>query len=236
MNVDFFWAFTTGLLGSTHCLGMCGPLVVAYSLHFLPAASVGTSALSVFSRERIVHHTAFHVGRITTYGFLGTVAAGLIGLGSFNEWLLFLRSTGLISLIGGLLMIFFGLALLRIFPLPFTDIFTSKQTNSYFSRFIHACLNSRALTAKFVLGLGVGFLPCMLSWAMVVRAATTENMAQGCILMIFFGLGTTPLIFFTGFFASVLTQRMRLAGERVAAVSVIIMGLILFFKVVKKLV
>ncbi len=236
MTLDFLWAFITGLVGSTHCLGMCGPLVVAYSLHLMPSARVGRSPLLVLSREGVAHHAAFHTGRVATYGFMGALASGFVGVGSFNEWLFLLRSSGVITLAGGLLMIYFGLALLRIFPLPFTGNSASKPTNPHISRFIRTCLNSRGLTSKFLLGLGTGFLPCMLSWAMVVRAATTGNMTQGFIFMILFGLGTTPLILFAGFFASLLTQRMRLAGERIASVSVIAMGLILLFKVVTQFV
>jgi uncharacterized protein len=236
MILDLSWALVTGFLGSTHCLGMCGPLVAAYSLRLLPVGRSGGSSLLALSREGIAHHAAFHAGRVATYGLMGALAAGFVGLGSFNKWLLLLRSSGIITFVGGVLMIYFGLALLRIFPLPFMNVSASKQASPYFGRFIRDCLNSRGLTSKFLLGLGVGFLPCMLSWAMVVRAATTENMAQGFTLMVLFGLGTTPLLLFAGFFASLITQRMRLASERIASVSVIAMGLILLFQVVMRFV
>jgi len=236
MLLTFLWAFITGLVGSTHCLGMCGPLVVAYSLHLMPSARVGGSPSLALSREGVAHHAAFHIGRVATYGFMGAVASGFVGIGSFNKWLFLLRSSGVITLAGGLMMIYFGLALLRVFPLPFTDISASKKNSPYLSRFIRACINSCGLTSKFLLGLGAGFLPCMLSWAMVVRAATTENIAEGFIFMVLFGLGTTPLILFAGFFASFLTQRMRLAGERIASVSVIAMGFILLSNVVMQFV
>ncbi|OPY75439.1 MAG: Cytochrome C biogenesis protein transmembrane region [Syntrophorhabdus sp. PtaU1.Bin153] len=234
MILDFVWAFVTGFAGSVHCLGMCGPLVIAYSLHFLPKERAGTLPLLAVSREGATHHAAFHTGRIATYGLIGALAAGFIHLGGFNEWLL--RSRSIATLVGGLLMIFFGLALLKIFPLPFTDISASKPANPYFSRFVRACLNSRGPASKCLLGLAAGFLPCMLSWAMVVRAATTGNMVQGFTLMVLFGLGTTPVLLFTGFFASLLTERMRLAGQHIASVSVIVMGLMLLLKGVMRLV
>jgi sulfite exporter TauE/SafE len=56
------------------------------------------------------------------------------------------------------------------------------------------------------------------------------------MLMVTFGVGTVPVLLFAGFFASLLTQRIRLAGERVAAVSVIVMGLMLLYKGVMRLV
>jgi uncharacterized protein len=236
MVLEYSWAFVTGFLGSTHCLGMCGPLVAAYSLHLVPAGTTGRSSPLALSREGLAHHAAFHAGRIVTYGFMGAAVAGFVGLGSFNKWLLLLRSSGMITFVGGLFMILFGLALLRIFPLPFTDVSASKRVSPFLGRFTRTFLNARGFTPKFLLGLGTGFLPCMLSWAMVVRAATAENMVQGFTFMVLFGLGTAPLLLFAGSFASILTQRMRLASERIAAVSVMAMGAILLFKVVMRLV
>jgi sulfite exporter TauE/SafE len=53
--------------------------------------------------------------------------------------------------------------------------------------------------------------------------------------MAFFGLGTVPALFFTGLSASVLSMKVRLVGERIAALSVILMGLILILKGVRAL-
>ena len=80
------------------------------------------------------------------------------------------------------------------------------------------------------LGLSTGFLPCLLSWAMVVKAATTQNLLEGFLTMVSFGLGTVPALFLVGLSASLLSFKIRFFGERVAAVSVIAMGLILIFK------
>jgi sulfite exporter TauE/SafE len=76
----------------------------------------------------------------------------------------------------------------------------------------------------------------MLSFAMVVKAATTQNVLAGFLTMVIFGLGTVPALFLTGLSASLLSMKVRFLGERVAAVSVIVMGLILIFKGSKYLV
>jgi sulfite exporter TauE/SafE len=70
----------------------------------------------------------------------------------------------------------------------------------------------------------------MLSWAMIIKAATMENLIGGFLTMIAFGLGTIPALFFTGVSASLLSVKVRFLGERAAAVSVIVMGLILVYK------
>ena len=66
----------------------------------------------------------------------------------------------------------------------------------------------------------------MLSWGIVVKAATTQHLLSGFLTMIFFGLGTVPALFLPGLSASLLSSRARFLGERVAAVSVMIMGVI----------
>ena len=58
--------FTTGLaIGIGHCIGMCGPIVVALSL-------------SMRGQSAIVPHLLYNFGRIITYGILGG-AMGVVG-------------------------------------------------------------------------------------------------------------------------------------------------------------
>jgi sulfite exporter TauE/SafE len=70
---------------------------------------------------------------------------------------------------------------------------------------------------------------------MLIKAATTENMAEGFMTMVAFGLGTVPTLLGLGISASFFTLRTRLIGERLAAFSVILMGLILAFQGAKLL-
>jgi sulfite exporter TauE/SafE len=56
----------------------------------------------------------------------------------------------------------------------------------------------------------------MLSWAMIIKAATTQSAVGGFFTMALFGLGTVPALFATGLSASMLSVKMRFLGERVA--------------------
>ena len=225
MLFDFLAPLLIGFLGSLHCLGMCGPLVMAYSLHLGKGEAPGKNPPLPPWMQGLSHHAAFHLGRIFTYGMLGALAAGLAHLAGFNQVLSNLR--GWATLGGGTLMILSGLILFKILPLP---SFTSGGSNFFFTRWIPSLLHSRSLGARLALGMAVGFLPCMLSWAMVVKAATTQHPLTGFLTMAFFGLGTVPALFLTGLSASLLSMRTRFLGERVAAASVLAMGLILIFK------
>ena len=127
-------------------------------------------------------------------------------------------------------MVLLGLVLLKVIPLSLTAASSSRQVGTVLSRLIRTSLSSHGLGSKGVLGFATGFLPCMLSWAMIVRAASTGDPVMGFLFMVLFGLGTVPVLFFTGLSASIFSFRIRLAGERVAAISVIVMGIILLLK------
>ncbi len=226
MILDLIGPLFIGFVGSLHCLGMCGPLVMAYSLHIGPPEG-GPMEISSFWSKGLSHHSAFHLGRLATYGLLGALAAGLAHLVGFNHFFSDLR--GAVTLGGGLMMILFGLALLKVIPFRVP----SMGGGSFFSRLFPNLFKSQSPPSKFALGVATGFLPCMLSWAMIIKAATTQNPIMGFFTMAFFGLGTIPVLFFTGLSASLLTLKIRFFGERVAALSVMAMGFILLFKGVR---
>jgi uncharacterized protein len=225
MFFDILAPLLIGFLGSLHCLGMCGPLVMAYSLHLPPNGAPGESASPPLWMKGLSHHVAFHLGRVFIYGMLGALAAGLAHLAGFSQALAGLR--GWATLGGGTLMILLGLVLLKILPLP---AFSSGGSGFFFTRWVPPLLHSRSLGARLALGMAVGFLPCMLSWAMIVKAATAPTLLHGFFTTLAFGLGTVPALFLAGFSASLLSLRVRFFGERAAAAAVMVMGCILVFK------
>jgi len=227
MVFDFLAPLLIGFAGSLHCLGMCGPLVMAYSLNISAAEKEPGAGASALWWKGIFHHAAFHLGRILTYGFLGALAASLAQLTDLGRFLPWFRSG--ITLGGGILMVLLGLFLLKVIPVSLLS-FPSLLPKSFWRKIFPPLLQSHRQASKLALGLVTGFLPCMLSWAMVVKAATTQNPLLGFLTMAFFGLGTAPALFLPGLSASLLSMRTRFLGERVAASSVIAIGLILIFK------
>ena len=227
MMIDLLAPLIVGFVGSLHCLGMCGPLVVAYSLHIRSTAvDGGPDVTKVWSRG-FAHHLAFHAGRILCYGLLGAVASAFGYVIGFGQFFAGLRSS--VSLVAGLLMVLFGLALLKLISVPLFPV-RSFRPNGAVGRALPQLLASDRIASKWALGFVAGFLPCMLSWAMIVKAATMASPVHGFMTMALFGLGTVPALFFTGLSASLFTLRMRITGERVAACSVIVMGIILLVK------
>jgi hypothetical protein len=227
MTLELLAPFLIGLFGSLHCLGMCGPLVMAYSLH-IKTSQAPSRILNPSPWARgFSHHLAYHFGRLATYGILGALAAGLVNIAGFN---LFLNFRGGAILIGGLLIVLMGLMFLKVIPLSGPLARFSLAPSSLWDRLLPPLFQSPALISKVGLGLAGGLLPCCLSCSMLIKAATTENMAEGFLTMAAFGLGTVPALLAVGISASLLTLRTRIIGEKVAAFSVIAMGLILVFR------
>ena len=220
--MEFFLPVFVGLTGSLHCLGMCGPLVLAYSLNLDAPTASGRRIVSTGT----IHHLAFHMGRVTTYGVLGATLALIVGMAGFVPY--FKGARSILTLTAGLAMFFLGIVLLRI---PRFKLFSLSLSGPNLHTF--RLINSRSIGSKYILGISVGFLPCMLPWAMLMKASAAQNVFHGFLTMVFFGLGTVPILFFTGFFASLMSYRLRLLGERLAAVSVIIMGGMLIVKGLK---
>jgi sulfite exporter TauE/SafE len=220
--------FIIGFIGSGHCLGMCGPLILAYSLHIKSDQGRANVPGASPTGKGLFHHLTFHSGRLLSYGLLGASAAALFHIVGSSKFFFNLR--GGITLLGGSLMILLGLVLLKIVPLPTSFSLLSTSSTSFSRHLLPAPFQSQRLGSKMALGIATGFLPCGLSWSMIVKAATTENIAEGFFTMVAFGLGTLPVLFLTGLSASFLSFRTRVLGEKVAALSVIVMGLILVFK------
>ncbi len=231
---DLIASLIVGFLGSLHCLGMCGPIVLAYSLQFRdPGRDAAARRPSLF-RSGFLHHLGFHSGRLLVYVSLGAGAAAFFHFAGMNQLLSHFR--GWMVLLGGTLMVYLGLVFLKIFRLPGFLADPSIGNGSPLRRFVSLGINSPRPGPKIILGMATGFLPCGLSWAMVARAAATQNIAEGFLVMAAFGLGTVPVLFLSGLAASFLSLRIKILGERLAACSLKLLGLLLISKGVRFLV
>lgn len=227
--------FTVGLLGSLHCLGMCGPLVLAWSIFMknspgdLPSCrdSAAGPALAPASPpfNGGLHHLSFHLGRIMSYGILGALAAGLFQAAELSR--VFFRFRGGMTMFGGVLMILMGMVLLRALPLPSTVSKAAAAPVAWLGGAFPRLLRSRSISSKLLLGMAVGVLPCCLLWAMILTAAATRDPLKGAMVMVLFGLGTMPALVAAGACAFFFPARWRLMGERTAAATVTVAGVVM---------
>ena len=212
---EYLLILATGFLGSAHCLGMCGPIVWAYAGRLSPASS---------RSARLVRHLAYNLGRVGMWVFLGMVFGLLGGLLST------LASLGrILALAGGVAMLLLGLANLGVLPLRFRlEGEGGNPVWRFYRRVFQALIGEGSLGGKLALGLANGLLPCGLSYALLARAGATGSPVEGGLVTLAFGLGTVPALLGAG----LVLGRFRLPrwSERLAALAVLVMGVLLIWR------
>lgn len=184
--------FLVGLLGGTHCVGMCGGIVGALSL----GAPARWSMLFAYNAGRIISYSA--AGAIA--GALGAASLGLEGQVPVRLILYFVANLMLVAL---------GLYLLGVTrALAFTE-----RAGQHLWRLLQPLtkrfLPARNMAQAFPLGLLWGWLPCGLVYSALASALTAGSGGRGALMMLAFGLGTLPNLLLAGILLARLNEFVR---------------------------
>ena len=223
MEIDLIAIFVLGFLSSfSHCYGMCGGFVMAYSLKVAERKSTGSRL------QLIIPHLMYNSGRVLTYTFLG-FWFGLLG-GSFKHLVHDYQS--ILFIFAGIFMTLMGLDLLGLF-----NISTPKSFPGFgrYRQLVGSLLNRANAKNIFLYGLILGFIPCGLVYIAGAKAVSAGNVLGGMATMLAFGLGTIPALFILGLSANLISARLRNKVFKIAAVFVILFGLFTVAKGVMKL-
>ena len=198
-------AFILGLLGSFHCVGMCGPIAF-----LLPLDRQSNC-------KKLLQLALYHLGRLFTYALLGLLF-GLLGkslyLFGFQQQL---------SVAVGILMI---LAVV----LPQRILSKFKITTPLYSLIgkvkssLGAQLKKRTPDTFFAIGFLNGFLPCGLVYMAIFGAVATGELFNGTLYMLAFGFGTIPLMTTAVYLGNFLKGDARQRIRKTIPVFVIIVG------------
>jgi sulfite exporter TauE/SafE len=218
-KADVVALFMLGFLGTGHCIGMCGPLVVA-----LPGQTGRFSA-----------HLAYHAGRLMTYGIIGSLM-GLAGKGMIRISLQFGGSPLLwmsrcqmaLGFVAGFFLLLFGLFRLGYLTEPDWLAVASPNRLPCWKRLTGRNAGSQSNANLFLMGLVLGNLPCGLSYAAFAKALAEANMLSGALLAFVFGLGTLPGMLAVGAGSGLLLNRYRRQADLVAGLIMLGMAAILF--------
>jgi sulfite exporter TauE/SafE len=200
--------FGLSLVASLHCAQMCGPIVLSFSL---TDSSRGTCL-------------AYNAGRILTYSVLGAIA-GIVGSGIASLGRLAgieeaaALGCGVLLVIAGLIM--FG-ALRRPELVQIAPI-----------RGAGKLLRRPGLAAKFGLGTLLGFLPCGLIYAALLKSMSAGTAAAGAANMFVFGLGTAVPLLALGLFSATFLRWFGKHSAPLAAAGVTLMGVALIWRGLK---
>ena len=204
-------AFTAGLLGGVHCVGMCGGIAGALS-----ASSTGAVPRRL---------AAFNLGRIGSYAIAGSLAGavGALAQASGPEALLrafiFVVAQAMVVLVG-LYVAGVGRAIPR-FERAGAGLW--RRIEPLRRRFFPIDSTARALGAGAIWG----WIPCGLVYGMLPLAAVAGGAGKGAIVMGAFGLGTVPGLVVAGAAARHLAEARRLPWvRRLAGFAIVAVGIV----------
>jgi len=209
--------FLAGLAGSlTHCVGMCGPFVIAQVTAKLDRPGYGT-----LQRLRGAALLPYHIGRLTTYAVLGAIGASMTGfvvnLSGFRVLSAFLLAGAAWALIAAAA----GRRLPRIarvlqgFSLP-------KPPG-----FVQSWLVDPRGWRGYALGVALGFLPCGLLYAALAAASTAASPLLAALAMAAFAIGTAPGLLGVGWAGLLFGRRWRRPIDLLGSVTLIVSAVLL---------
>lgn len=198
----------SGLLGSSHCLGMCGPFAI----------SIGLGSKNW--RSNLARQLTYGIGRIFTYSFLG-MAAGFGASQLLRSHPSLIRLPAWLALLAGVILVVQGLMTLQVIRLPRLRL---GHTACLAFSFLKNLLNQPNGVGVFLAGIATGFLPCGLVYSFLALAASSAHLGYGALTMMLFGLGTLPAMILTGYGGTVLSVSARTRLIQIAALAVVLAG------------
>jgi sulfite exporter TauE/SafE len=198
-----------GFMGSMHCIGMCGPLVM--SIH----KSGGTN------KPNPLYQFAYHIGKILSYVLIG-ILFGAMGQ-TFN---LFLSQQKLSIAIGVSFILFFLFG--KIKSTSFSSSLTSKILTV--TRFFSQLVEGKSILKMFFTGIGNGFLPCGFVYAAAVASIATGKILDSALFMIGFGIGTIPALTSVIYFFRLLPEKAKSLFNGIYNYLLIIVGILLILR------
>lgn len=209
--MEVWTGFLVGLFGSVHCVGMCGPIVLA-----LPV--VGENQFKIMTGRVL-----YNLGRVVTYSMMGAVI-GLFG----NRLMLFGVQQNLSIILGAAILLYvltprkiktkisnlkFYISLVTFIKSNFVRL-TSKRNNS----------------SLFTIGLLNGLLPCGFVYVGIAGSLSTGDILSGTAYMALFGLGTFPVMLATAALGKVINFNIRRRISKLIPVFAVVLAILFILR------
>lgn len=209
------FVFFIGLLTSTHCLAMCGGILLSQT--------TDASDLSGGEKNRKSGLTSalfYNGGRVLSYTAAGAVFGALGKVISYTA-----KTKGIVFVMVGLLVALIGMQMWGIFP-------GLRRLSPRQNSFCALPLRERQayMGKPFIIGLLTGLMPCAPLYAMWLFAMSAGTALKGAADMFFFALGTVPLMFFFGALNSFIPLKWTKYMLKFSAVLVLSLGVKMLLK------
>lgn len=203
----FLTAFITGLLGSFHCVGMCGPIALA------------TPTISNTPLQLVISKLIYNAGRIITYSVLGL----LLGVFGFGLKLAGMQQS--ISIVAGCVIILSIVLSSNVFKR-----FTFNPFNLLKGKSITNLFKRKSYSSLLAIGLINGLLPCGFVYIGLIGAVATQQAWQGMLFMLCFGLGTLPMMFTVSMVGQILSIQTRNKIQKLTPILAVLVGCIFILR------
>ncbi len=200
-----------GLLGSFHCVGMCGPIALALPVH-------SESQFTI-----LMSRVLYNLGRVVTYTFFGAL------FGLFGHRLILIGLQETISIVIGAAIILSVLAPSRLKRLV-TESKPYQHVNTAVKASFAKLASSKSSRSFFLFGIINGFLPCGFVYVAVAGAVSTGGVIEGALFMMLFGLGTFPIMLGTSLLGKYLNFGVRRKINKLMPVLALLLGIIFLLR------
>lgn len=204
-------AVILGLLGSFHCVGMCGPIAF-----MLPVDRQN-------STKKVFQIFTYHFGRILAYSIIG-LFFGLVGKSLYIFGLQQQLSIGI-----GILMIIVVLIPTKIFnkynfSKPIYKLISKVKTG------LGQAFKRKTADTFLTIGFLNGFLPCGLVYMAVFASLAMDGALKGSLYMALFGMGTIPLMTSAIYLGKFLNSKVKQRIQKAVPVFVVIIGILFILR------
>lgn len=207
----YLLAFTLGLLGSLHCVGMCGPIAL----------------LVPMQRQR----KGYRYLQLTIYFTGKTLAYSLIGLlfGVVGEGLFIAEYQQEFSILAGIIMI--GMGIFSIFHISIEGVGNPLLKGfALLKQALGKQLTKKTLISSLLIGFLNGLLPCGLVYTALFGALAMGSLWGSMGYMTAFGLGTIPLLLLLVLLGDFLPVALRRRLNQWLPMVVIIVGILFILR------
>jgi len=204
-------ALIFGLLGSFHCIGMCGPIAF-----MLPVSRDN-------ELKKFIQVLLYHAGRLLAYSTIG-LAFGIVG-----KTLNLFDLQQHLSILTGILMI----SVILIPSLATSKLNISGPVTLVIGKIkssMGGLLKKKSPDMFFTIGVLNGFLPCGLVYLAVFGAVASGTALQGGLYMILFGLGTIPLMTSVVYSKGLISPGLRQKVRKLIPVFVVLIGIVFIIR------
>ncbi|AEV98302.1 hypothetical protein A4D02_22895 [Niastella koreensis] len=209
------WSIVTaglvlGLISSLHCIGMCGPLMLALPVRHLEKWK---QVMTIF---------LYNTGRVITYTLIGALL-GLAGrriyLAGFQRWF---------TIVLGVVML--GLAFNYFYKQASVQPKWMQAVHIRIQQLMLRFIRSNNPGGYFLLGMANGLLPCGMVYLAIAGAVTANSVINSMLFMFLFGVGTIPAMFALGVFGLRITMPVRQQMKAAMPYVVVAMAVILILR------